>query len=121
MDTFDLRKFLSESRAKNNLEKIEKFQSADPNQNPEWKQQLPKGIEDYAKKLFRKELEELNHPDIIVLPLTKEGEEYREWLYKSHHNELGDLVHQSIGRYGATEHNFEYKGDTFLAILIDND
>ena len=33
----------------------------------------------------------------------------------------GNLIHQSIFRYGAEEKNFEYKGDTFLAILINND
>jgi len=31
------------------------------------------------------------------------------------------LIHQSIFRYGAEEKNFKYKGDTFLAILINND
>tara|TARA_R110001592_G_scaffold152313_1_gene379703 strand:- start:708 stop:974 length:267 start_codon:yes stop_codon:yes gene_type:complete len=87
----------------------------------DWKEQLPNGIKKYAYDLFKEELDKLYHPELIVLPLTKEGEKEREWLINYQHDDDGNLIHQSISRYGAEEKNFEYKGDIFLAILINND
>ncbi len=86
-----------------------------------WKEQLPNGIKKYASDFFKEELDKLYHPELIVLPLTKEGEKEREWLINYQHDDDGNLIHQSIFRYGAEEKNFEYKGDIFLAILINND
>ena len=86
-----------------------------------WKEQLPHGIKKYAYDFFKEELDKLYHPELIVLPLTKEGEKEREWLINYQHDDDGNLIHQSIFRYGAEEKNFEYKGDMFLAILINND
>lgn len=86
-----------------------------------YNEQLPIGIEKYAYELFKDELSGLYYPDLIVLPLTKEGEEQREWLINYQHDDNGKLLHQSVFRYGAYEHNFEYKGETFLAILVNND
>ena len=88
---------------------------------PIWKQQLPLGIEDYAYELFKYELSLLNYPKLIVLPLTQEGEERREWLINYQHDEDGNLLHQSVFRYGAIEHNFQYNNETYLAILVNND
>jgi hypothetical protein len=88
---------------------------------PIWQQQLPIGIEEYASELFKDELSGLYYPDLIVLPLTQEGEEQREWLINYQHDEDGKLLHQSVFRYGATEHNFEYNNETYLAILVNND
>jgi hypothetical protein len=87
----------------------------------DWKEQLPSGIKKYASDFFKEELDKLYHPDLIVLPITKEGEKEREWLINYQHDDDGNLIHQSILRYGAEEKNFEYKGDMFLAILINND
>jgi|TARA_R110000851_G_scaffold86656_1_gene188689 hypothetical protein len=88
---------------------------------PIWQQQLPVGIEKCASELFEDELSTLYFPDLIILPLTPEGKEQREWLINYQHNEGGRLVHQSVFRYGATEHNFEYNNETYLAILVNND
>ena len=76
------------------------------------KLQLPIGITEYARKLFKWELDQLNYPSLIVLPLTPEGEEEREWLINYQYDNDGDLIHQSVYRYGAEEKNFEYKGNT---------
>jgi len=86
-----------------------------------WEQQLPHGIEPYASNLLKEELSALNYPDLIVLPITAEGEERREWLSVNQYNDEGEIVHQSIHCYGATEHNFSYKGGVYLAILVNND
>jgi len=86
-----------------------------------WQQQLPIGVEKYASELFKEELDQLYYPDLIVLPLTQEGEQQREWIINYQHDDEGNLIHQSVFRYGAHEHNFEYKGETFLAILVNND
>ena len=88
---------------------------------PIWQQQLPNGIEKYAYKLFKEGLDTLYYPDLIILPLTQEGEEQREWLINYQHDEDGKLLHQSVFRYGPTEHNFEYNNETYLAILVNND
>ena len=42
-----------------------------------WKEQLPNGIKKYAYDFFKEELDKLYHPELIVLPLTKEGEKER--------------------------------------------
>jgi hypothetical protein len=88
---------------------------------PIWQQQLPNGIEKYAYELFKEELDTLYYPDLIILPLTPEGEEQREWLINYQHDEDGKLLHQSVFRYGATEKNFEFDNETYLAILVNND
>jgi len=88
---------------------------------PMWELQLPHGIREYANKLFKEELDGLDYPDLYVLPLTPEGEAEREYLINYHHNENGKLIHTSIYRCGAYEHNFEYEGETYLAILVNND
>ena len=89
--------------------------------SPTWSHQLPDGIERHAADLFKEKLDQLYHPDLIVLPLTPEGESEREWLVNYHHDSDGKLVHQSILRYGAEECNFEFEGVTYLAILVNND
>lgn len=88
---------------------------------PIWKQQLPVGIEEYAYELFKEDLDQLYYPDLIILPLTQEGEEQREWLVNYQHDEDGKLLHQSIFHYGAKEHNFKYNNEIYLAILVNND
>lgn len=65
----------------------------------------------YASDLFYYDLAELYCGDLIVLPLTKDGEVERERLYKE----------DDIGRYGAYEKNFEFNGVVYLAILVNND
>lgn len=90
-------------------------------ETPIWKIQLPAGIYEYALKKFEEELSYLYYPELIVLPLTPEGEEEREWLINTQHDADGNMINQSILRYGCSEHNFEYEGDTFLAILVNND
>ena len=54
----------------------------------DWKEQLPNGIKKYAYDLFKEELDKLYHPELIVLPLTKEGEKEREWLINYQHDVL---------------------------------
>jgi hypothetical protein len=67
------------------------------------------------------ELDNLYYPDLYILPLTIEGEQRREYLYEYHHDPNGNLIHQSIHRYGAYEYNFNYMGEIYLAILVNND
>jgi hypothetical protein len=85
------------------------------------REKLPKGIYDYAYKKFEVEMLGLYYPYIIILSLTPEDEEEREYLYDYHHDKNGELIHQSIARYGAYEYNFEYDGETYLAIIINQD
>jgi len=73
--------------------------------------ELPNGIYEYALQEFEMELDSLYYPDLIILPLTPKGELERirmcdEWV---------------IFKYGAYEYNFEFKGEMYLAILINND
>ena len=82
---------------------------------------LPAGIGKYAYDLFREELDRLYYPDLIILPLTPEGEIQREWLINYHHDKQGRIIHQSILRYGAHEREFKYQGDDFIAMLVNND
>lgn len=65
----------------------------------------------YASDLFYLDLSELYYGDLIVLPLTVEGEIERDRLYRE----------EEIGRYGAYEKNFTFNGVTYLAILVNND
>ena len=75
----------------------------------------------YARDKFKEELDVLNYPDLIVLPLTKEGEEQREYLINYQFDISGKLIHSSIYRYGAYEYNFEYNKNIYLAIIVNND
>lgn len=43
--------------------------------------ELPKGIREYANKLFENELQYICYPDLYILPLTPEGEQKREYLH----------------------------------------
>jgi hypothetical protein len=79
--------------------------------NETWQEQLPAGVREFALNNFKFELDSLYYPDLYVLPLTPEGEQEREYLI----NEL------TIFRYGAHEVLFQFEGDTFLAILVNND
>jgi hypothetical protein len=79
--------------------------------NETWQEQLPAGVKEFAINNFKFELDSLYYPDLYVLPLTPEGEQEREYLI----NEL------TIFRYGANEVLFKFEGDTFLAILVNND
>lgn len=65
---------------------------------------------EYAKARFKEELDMLYYPSIEVLPLTPDAEAYRE-----------QLIDDGIFRYGVIEHNFNYNGEIYLAILINND
>lgn len=65
----------------------------------------------YASDLFYLDLSVLYYGDLIVLPLTVEGEIERERLYRD----------EEIGWYGAYEKNFTFNGVTYLAILVNND
>jgi len=79
--------------------------------NTDYRFQLPKGIGAFAKEKYKLELDQLYHGELVVLPLTQEGEEQREHLYET----------QRIGRYGCDEYNFTFKGNVYLAILVNND
>lgn len=65
----------------------------------------------YASDLFYLDLSELYYGELIVLPLTVEGEIERERLYRD----------EEIGWYGAYEKNFTFNGVMYLAILVNND
>ena len=86
-----------------------------------YKDQLASGVMEYALEKFKYDLNTLYHADLIVLPLTPEGEAEREYLMDYHHDDDGRLTHQSVHRYGAYEYNFEYEGEPYLAILVNND
>ncbi len=90
-------------------------------ETPVYELQLPLGIREYALDRFKEQLDALYHPDLIILPLTIEGELQREYLYDYHHDDNGNLIHQSINRYGAYEYNFKFDDGTYLAILVNND
>ena len=78
-------------------------------------------VYNFAKNKFNEELSLMLNASLIVLPITPKGEEKREYLINYQHDDKGNLIHESIYRYGAKEINFEYKNDLFLAILINND
>lgn len=65
----------------------------------------------YAENFFASELAELYYPDLYVLPLTADGEIERVRLYSE----------DEIGMYGTTEKNFKFNGETYCAILVNND
>jgi hypothetical protein len=77
--------------------------------------------EKYAAEMFKDELDGLFYPTLYVLPVTQEGEIIREYLWNYHFDKDDKCIWQSIGRYGCSEYNFEYKGELFLAILVNND
>ena len=83
--------------------------------------QLPAGIVEFAYRKFNTELDGLYYPDLYVLPLTPEGETERERLYSYQHDDKGNLIHQSIARYGAYQYNFTFENELYLAILVNND
>jgi len=89
--------------------------------SPLWEQQLPAGIHKYAEEYFNEELMELYQPELVVLPITPEGEQRREWLSMNHYDDKGVITHQDVHCYGAVEHNFNYRGEEYLAILVNND
>ncbi len=91
------------------------------NESPIYLQQLPPNIYSYANEYFKEKLETLYCPDLYILPLTTEGEQQREYLINYHHNGKGELIWQSIYRYGAYEYNFIFENDIYLAILVNND
>jgi|AntAceMinimDraft_18_1070375.scaffolds.fasta_scaffold130114_2 hypothetical protein len=62
---------------------------------PMWEQQLPTGIREHAYDVFKDNLDGLYYPDMIVLPLTQEGAERREWLVNYQYKE-GKLIHQRV-------------------------
>lgn len=90
-------------------------------ESPIYLQQLPPKIDEYANEYFKEELNNLYHPDLYILPLTVEGEEQREYLINYHHDSKGNLMWQSVYRYGAYEYNFTFENETYLAILVNND
>jgi len=74
--------------------------------------ELPKGIFEYALKEFEDKLSYLYYGSLIVLPLTPNGEIERINLY-------GEP--RWINEYGAYEYNFNFNGETYLAILVNGD
>jgi len=82
---------------------------------------ISKQVYNFAKNKFNEDLDLMLNASLIVLPINPEGEEKREYLINYQHDKKGNLIHQSVYRYGAKEINFEYKNDLFLAILVNND
>lgn len=70
-----------------------------------------KKVLDYFKDKFKQELDQLYYGTIYFLPLTIEGEEFREYLYNE----------EWIGKYGCKEYLQEYKGELYNVILVNND
>ncbi len=73
--------------------------------------ELPQGIIQFAFDKFRWELDNLFYPELYVLPITENGELYRDFLY----NEL------EIDRYGSHERNMMFGEIPYLVILVNND
>ena len=94
------------------MKEIDLFETlADAVRPTSCKNQLPQGIVEYAKDKFKHELDCMTYSTIHVLPLTIEGEIERKRLY----------FEDGVGNYGTIEMNFNYGGDVFLAILVNND
>jgi len=61
--------------------------------------------------LLAGEILNLYYPDVHVLPITVEGEVYREYLYSDNY----------IFRYGCYEYTLNFKGEIYTIILVNND
>ena len=83
--------------------------------------ELPVGIYKFCENLFKNELNNLYYPDMYILPLTPEGEEILEYISDYQYNDKGQLIWDSIYRYGAYTINVKYEGDIFNVILVNND
>lgn len=70
--------------------------------------QLPSGIRNFALIKYKEVMDQLYHPDLYVLPISPEGEAELERLYAE-------------DNYGAYKKNFVYQGETYLAIIVNND
>lgn len=81
---------------------------------------LPYPIRLHAYNKFKQQLDAMYHPDLHVLPLTPEGEARRQYLISEEYTDKR-ISKPSILRYGIEEYNFEYEGNTYLAILVNND
>ena len=87
-------------------------------EEPKW--WLDYHIRKYAYDMFKHRLDTMYYPDFYVLPLTPEGESYREYLLSEEYIDKR-ISKPSILRYGIEEYNFKYKGEMYLAILVNND
>lgn len=67
-------------------------------------------IYEYAMEYFKWELSSLSWGTLYVLPLTVSGEIERERLDK-----------EDVFMYGCSEEYFKYNGETYIAILVNND
>jgi hypothetical protein len=83
--------------------------------------ELPIGIYKYCQDLFKNKLDNLYYPDMYILPLTPEGEEILEYISDYHHDDKGQMVWDSIYRYGAHTVNVKYQDETYNVILVNND
>ena len=83
--------------------------------------ELPIGIYKYCENLLKNELDNLYYPDMYILPLTPDGEEILEYISDYQYDDKGQLVWDSIYRYGAHTINVMYEGDVFNVILVNND
>lgn len=73
--------------------------------------ELPPNILHFVKNKFEVELLNLYYPSIYIIPLSVDGEQYREYLQ----------TEWQICEYGCSEYNFEFDNTTYLAILVNND
>lgn len=64
-----------------------------------------------AGERFDNVLLDLYCPDMYVLQIHPKAEEFRNELYNEH----------MIGRYGAYEYNFEFEGELYVVIIVNND
>lgn len=73
--------------------------------------EIEKDVYLYARDLFADFLCGLYHPDLYILPISIEGETYRDFLYDEY----------DIARYGAYEINIKHNGVDYLCIIVNND
>lgn len=83
--------------------------------------ELPVGIYEYCSDLLKNELDNLYYPNMYILPLTPDGEEIFDYISDYQYNDNGELIWDSIFRYGAYPRNVKYQGEIFNVILVNND
>jgi len=82
---------------------------------------LPIGIREYVKELLANDMAGMSFPGLIILPITQEAEEVREYLMSYQYDENGNMINEPITEFGAYDNTVEYQGEKYNAILINND